>query len=212
MPSVPAEQIVPAASRMEYFCFSMTGKAISPSMTTEAPMIPVLAAITTPTIVTDRASPPGRCANRRSSASSRFLAILDFSSISPMKTNNGTAIISQFVRVPVNIRDEIVLRKISGTSPMNVKSIPTPASTSATGYPVKMPPTSISTIAIGKMYSVMLSVSARKQFAKMHQNSPDPRQTQKDKSDRQDGLDQIPVGQPAVIRLLAGVISKLDKA
>ena len=133
IPSVPAEQIVPAANRMEYFCLSITGKAIRPSITTEAPTIPVLAAMTMPTMVTDKANPPGRCPNMRSSDNNRFLAMLDFSSISPMKTKSGTASISQFVSVPVNILDDTVLRNTKGMSPIKVNRIPTPASTKATG-------------------------------------------------------------------------------
>ena len=59
MPSVPDAAIVPVASSMLYLRCSMTGSAIRLIITTEAPMMPVVAARMVPITVTASASPPG---------------------------------------------------------------------------------------------------------------------------------------------------------
>ena len=59
MPSVPAEAIVPVASSLAYPRSIIDGSAIIVSMTTEAPTIPVVAAMIVPIKVTDMARPPG---------------------------------------------------------------------------------------------------------------------------------------------------------
>ncbi len=60
-------------------------------VTTVAPTMPVLAASSAPTTQTEIARPPRMVPNRRDIDSSRSSATLDFSSITPMKTNSGTA-------------------------------------------------------------------------------------------------------------------------
>ena len=60
-------------------------------MTTEAPMIPVIAAMMTPIAVTDSARPPGTLYNRTCRQCRRSLATPLFSNIVPMKMNMGMA-------------------------------------------------------------------------------------------------------------------------
>ena len=69
----------------------MTGSASMVSMTTEAPTIPVVAAMTVPMETTAIASPPGTRRSRMARMSSRCLATPLFSSITPMKMNMGIA-------------------------------------------------------------------------------------------------------------------------
>ena len=59
IPSVPADAMVPTASSLLYPRSSMVGSAMSVSITTEAPTMPVVAAMIVPISVTDMASPPG---------------------------------------------------------------------------------------------------------------------------------------------------------
>jgi hypothetical protein len=54
--------------------------------------MPVLAASSMPTRVTEMPSPPRSGPNRRAMVSSNCSAILDRSSMTPMNTNSGTAI------------------------------------------------------------------------------------------------------------------------
>ena len=58
MPSVPAEHTVPVATDRAYPCWSITGRPMSPSNTTDAPIIPVLAASRIPIKTTQIAKPP----------------------------------------------------------------------------------------------------------------------------------------------------------
>ena len=59
MPSVPAAQIVPQASAWSYFALSMWGRASTLISVTDAPMMPVIAAMIVPMTVTESARPPG---------------------------------------------------------------------------------------------------------------------------------------------------------
>ena len=74
----------------------MVGSAISVSMMTEAPTMPVVAAMMVPIKVTDMASPPGNAARQHLQRLQQFVGDADFSSIVPMKTNIGTAISTGF--------------------------------------------------------------------------------------------------------------------
>ena len=69
----------------------MVGKESNPIVTTVAPTIPVLAANNIPTNVTEIAKPPLNRPNMIAIDVNKFSAILDFSNIAPIKTNNGTA-------------------------------------------------------------------------------------------------------------------------
>ena len=60
-------------------------------VTTVAPTMPVEAASKAPTTHTEIARPPRRVPNSRDMDSSRSSATRDFSSITPIKTNSGTA-------------------------------------------------------------------------------------------------------------------------
>ena len=59
IPKVPEAAIVPVASEGLYLRSNITGKASKVIITTDAPIIPVVAAIMVPIIVTDKANPPG---------------------------------------------------------------------------------------------------------------------------------------------------------
>ena len=100
IPNVPDDAISPQDSFMSYFASRMAGSAIIPIITTDAPIIPVEAAMITPMIATAKAYPPGK--PRKSAASERMSrsAMPERSSISPMKTNKGIATSSQLVRMP----------------------------------------------------------------------------------------------------------------
>ena len=69
-------------------------------VTTVAPMMPVLAAISIPTRVTEIPSPPRTGPNRLAMVSSRFSATRDRSRVTPMNTNRGTAIRVSLVMMP----------------------------------------------------------------------------------------------------------------
>ena len=56
IPKVPEAAIVPVDNDLSYFLSNITGNAKSVIITTEAPIIPVVAAIIVPIIVTDNAS------------------------------------------------------------------------------------------------------------------------------------------------------------
>jgi hypothetical protein len=73
-------------------------------ITTEAPMIPVVAAMMVPMIVTTSASPPGTLASSRLRQRSSAPATPDRSSIVPMKMNIGTATRIRFSAMPPQIR------------------------------------------------------------------------------------------------------------
>ena len=69
----------------------MEGNAIIVSITTEAPTMPVVAAMIVPISVTDIASPPGTRRVSTCRQCSRSLATPERSSMVPMKMNMGTA-------------------------------------------------------------------------------------------------------------------------
>ena len=92
--------MVPAATLGSYWRLSMVGRDNSPMVTTVAPTMPVLAASNMPTTVTEMPSPPRSGPNNSAMVSSRFSATRERSSITPMKTNSGTAIRVALVITP----------------------------------------------------------------------------------------------------------------
>ena len=115
----------------------MVGSAISVSMMTEAPTMPVVAAMMVPMMVTDMARPPGM---RRVSTCSAFRsssATPDFSRIVPMKTNIGTAISTGFCTAWPKMRGirlpNWAGRNTSNTMPRAPNASATPPRTNATG-------------------------------------------------------------------------------
>ena len=91
-PSVPEAATVPVASSFLYPRRSMVGTASRPMVTTVAPTIPVEAPSRAPTTTTEMASPPRRRPNSSPMVSSSSSARPERSSMTPMKTNRGTAI------------------------------------------------------------------------------------------------------------------------
>jgi len=79
----------------------MVGRLISPMVTTVAPTMPVDAARSAPTMITDTASPPLIRPNSDDIVLSMLSARPDFSNINPIKTNNGTARSTTFCIVPI---------------------------------------------------------------------------------------------------------------
>jgi hypothetical protein len=69
----------------------MVGSASRVIITTEAPMMPVVAAMIVPISVTDRARPPGIRRSMTCRMCRRSSATRDFSSIVPMNTKHGIA-------------------------------------------------------------------------------------------------------------------------
>jgi len=69
-------------------------------VTTVAPTIPVLAASSIPTRVTEIPRPPRRGPNSIAMVSNRLSATCERSSITPMNTNRGTAIRVSLVMTP----------------------------------------------------------------------------------------------------------------
>ena len=107
-------------------------------VTTVAPTIPVLAAMSMPTIITAKPSPPGNLLKSLDMLSSNVLAISVRSRVMPIKTNKGTATNVWLVTIPktlLGINPRIVATKIPKIIPMNAKRRPTPAKVAATGYP-----------------------------------------------------------------------------
>ena len=113
----------------------MVGSDISPIVTTVAPTMPVLAAISIPTTTTPRANPPRTPPSRLEMASRSFSAICVFSNITPMKMNNGTATSVWLAMMP-NIRPgknpKSLGLKVPATIPMSANASATPASVKAT--------------------------------------------------------------------------------
>ena len=70
----------------------MAGSDISPIATTVAPTIPVVAARSAPTKMTETPKPPGIGPNSCAIRTSRSSAIFDFSSMIPMNIKSGIAI------------------------------------------------------------------------------------------------------------------------
>jgi hypothetical protein len=69
-------------------------------VTTVAPTMPVEAASSMPTKMTDRPSPPRRRPNSRPMVSRSSSAIFERSSITPMNTKSGTATSSSLTITP----------------------------------------------------------------------------------------------------------------
>ncbi len=104
MPRVPAEHTVPVASDRAYPWLSITGKPMSPSNTTDAPIIPVLAASKIPMNTTQIAKPPRIRPNICCIAVIIRSAIPLRSRSRPIKINIGNATSSGFLRSPPYMR------------------------------------------------------------------------------------------------------------
>ena len=114
----------------------MVGKEISPIVTTVAPTIPVLAAKSIPTTTTDIARPPLKPLNNLDKLSSRFSARLDFSSITPIKINNGIAISVALSIIPYSRFGRAyrkAISKLPAIFPKKANNSAVPASEKATG-------------------------------------------------------------------------------
>ena len=113
----------------------MTGRAITAIVTTEAPTTPVVAAKRAPTNTTEMARPPRTRPNKRPIVSSSSSARPDFSRITPIKINKGTANSVKLVIMPQILRGsrskksnpKNVLPNASATAP-SVKATGNPAS------------------------------------------------------------------------------------
>ncbi len=116
----------------------MVGSDSRPMVTTVAPTMPVLAAIRAPTSITARPSPPGTRCKICASACSNWSASRERSSITPMKTNTGTATRVSLLMMP-NTRLGNASRKTASkvpvAMPMPANNRATPASVNATGKP-----------------------------------------------------------------------------
>ena len=117
----------------------MVGNANNPIVTTVAPTMPVLAASNMPTIITAMPNPPLMPRMTSSMVCSRFSAILDFSSITPIKINSGTAINISLLIMP-KIRLGMLCKKAMSNAPkalaMRANNRDVPARVSATGKPI----------------------------------------------------------------------------
>ena len=112
-------------------------------VTTVAPTIPVEAASSIPTIVTDRPSPPGRRPNSRPRVSSSCSDSLERSSITPMKMKSGTATRTSLTMTPNQREGRPASRcrsKAPSAAPSSAKANAVPASENATGKPSKRTP------------------------------------------------------------------------
>ena len=135
-PRVPVAQIAPVANAGEYPRLSIEGKDNKPMVTTVAPTIPVLAASNIPTNTTDTAMPLRYLPSSAAMATNRDSATLDFSNMTPMNTNNGTAISVSLETIPNNrlgmaVRYDASNPPTKAPIPANIKD--TPASVNATG-------------------------------------------------------------------------------
>ena len=124
----------------------MVGSASSVIITTEAPMMPVVAAMIVPITVTERARPPGTRRSMTCRICSRSAATRERSSIVPMKMKQGIATRTGFCTAPLDpsppqIRGRMMKnsRKSIRSNPMprKPKSSAIPPSAMATGMPVK---------------------------------------------------------------------------
>ena len=115
----------------------MTGNASRVIITTEAPMMPVVAAMMVPMMVTDSAKPPGVRRSRTCRQCSRSLATPDRSSIVPMKMNIGTATRIKLSAAVPQRRETMLKYSMKENTPkympMAPKAMPSPPSTQATG-------------------------------------------------------------------------------
>ena len=90
-PRVPDAAMVPVASDGEYLCRIIAGSEIRPMATTVAPTMPVVAASSAPTNMTEMPRPPGTGPKSCAIVTSRSSAIRDRCSMMPMNTNSGMA-------------------------------------------------------------------------------------------------------------------------
>ena len=91
-PRVPEDAMMPVESELEYPFRIMTGSEISPIAMTVAPRMPVVAASSAPTRMTEMPRPPGIVPKSWAMVISKSAAIFERSSIMPMKMNSGIAI------------------------------------------------------------------------------------------------------------------------
>ena len=114
----------------------MLGSDSSPMVTTVAPTIPVLAASNMPTTTTEMPRPPRMLPNSLDMLPSSSSATLDFSRITPMRINRGTAIRVVLPMVP-NMRPGKAARKPGSKCPARMppaaKARAVPARVKATG-------------------------------------------------------------------------------
>ena len=139
MPSVPDAAMVPVASSRLYSRSTMTGSAIRLIITTEAPMMPVVAARMVPMTVTASASPPGVRLSTTWRQYKRLAATPERSSIVPMKMNIGIATSTRLSAKPQMRSTRLknsTWEKTSKYMPMKPKARPTPPRTNPTGKPV----------------------------------------------------------------------------
>ena len=119
----------------------MAGSASMESMTTEAPIMPVVAAMIVPMIATPSAKPPGTRLNSICRQRKRSAAILLFSSTMPIKMKSGAAMRTMLSAAPPQIRNR-KLKNSRGRNkprdhPIKPKMIETPPKTNPTGNPEK---------------------------------------------------------------------------
>ena len=100
-PKVPDAQITPLASLGSYPALSIAGKEIRPMVTTVAPTTPVEAARRAPTKITEIPKPPRTFPKSLPIVSSNSSAILERSSMTPMKTKSGTETNTSLVIKPI---------------------------------------------------------------------------------------------------------------
>ena len=134
-PRVPEAAIEPAASEGAYPRLSITGRLNNPIVTTVAPTIPVEAAINAPTMIIETPRPPRKPPNRAAIASSKSSATFDFSSITPMAINSGTARSTSLVMMPKmrSVKSEMVPKSSvpTGIPRPSERKIPKSANNSA---------------------------------------------------------------------------------
>ena len=100
MPSVPTAQTVPVARRVSYPFSNIGGRPKRARRTTEAPIIPVVAANNKPIIVTAIANPPFTRPKSLEKPIINWFAIPERSRSRPISTNIGRATITQFSITP----------------------------------------------------------------------------------------------------------------
>ena len=137
----------------------MVGSDRSPMVTTVAPTMPVDAANSAPTSVTDMPRPPRMVPNRRPMFSSSSSATRLRSSITPMKTKSGTAISVSFVMVPKMRCGKAPRKERSKTpsaAPRMAKISAVPASVKATGKPASRNRQAVANMAMSRMSAMAI--------------------------------------------------------
>ena len=137
-PKVPVAEIRPVEISCGYPCFKNAGKEINPIAITVAPTMPVLAARSAPTKMTEMPSPPLKPEKKSDILSKSSSATFDFSSNTPIKIKRGTAIKVEFVIIPKILFGRVSKRNKSKNPKIlviNAKIIETPAKVKATGNP-----------------------------------------------------------------------------